>query len=102
GLLWGVRLARRRVVRLPGGRVATLLLMGCLFSSGSVTSFMAVERIPASLAALIFYLNPVIVTVFSTLLYKTPFTRARLGVLIASLVGCALTTNIESGDVNLT
>jgi drug/metabolite transporter (DMT)-like permease len=99
-LLWGILLARRQVVRLPGRRIGTLLLMGWLFSAGSVMSFMAVERIPASLAALIFYLNPVIVTVFSTVLFKTRFTRARLAVLIASLVGCALTTNIESGEVN--
>lgn len=100
-LIWGILLARRQVVRLPAHTIARLLAMGLLFSAGSVASFMSVERISASMAALIFYLYPVVVTAASTLLFRLHFSRARLGVLIASLVGCALTVNLESGDVNL-
>jgi len=100
-LLWAILLARGQIVRLPARRVGWLLLMGLLFSAGSVASFMAVERIPASTAALIFYLYPVIVTVVSSVVFQTRFTRSRFAVLVASLAGCALTANVESGPLNL-
>lgn len=100
-LLWGWLLATRGVVRLPARRVGALLLMGLLFSAGSVASFMSVERIPASMAALLFYLYPVVVTAVSAVAFHTRFTRSRAGVLVASLLGCALTANVESGPLDL-
>lgn len=100
-LIWGILIARGGLVRLPAQRIGRLLLMGVLFSAGSVASFMAVERIPASTAALIFYLYPVVITVASALLFRTRFTRSRLAVLCAALLGCALTANVESGPLNL-
>ncbi|MDQ3547720.1 MAG: DMT family transporter, partial [Chloroflexota bacterium] len=100
GIFWLLLLARRQVRRLPAPRIAAFALMGLLFAAGSTVSFMSVERIPASLSALVFYIYPAIVTAGSALFFRTRFTLPQLGVLVAAVTGCALTVDLQTGDID--
>ena len=99
-IFWLLLLARRRVRKLPRQRIVAFGLMGLLFAAGSTTSFMSVERIPASLSALVFYIYPAIVTAGSALIFGTRFSLPQLGVLVAAVGGCALTVDLQSGDID--
>ncbi|HUG16898.1 MAG TPA: DMT family transporter [Thermomicrobiales bacterium] len=99
-IFWLMLAARRRVRRLPARRIAGFALMGLLFSAGSTTSFMSVERIPAALAAHVFYIYPAIVTLRSAIFFKTRFPPSRLLVLLATLLGCALTVDVQTGGID--
>ena len=101
-LMWAIVAARGQARRLPARRIGGFALMGLFFSAGSVASFKSVEYIPASLAALVFYIYPAIVTLGSALFFGTRYTLARLAVLTASLVGIALTIDVQSGPVSIT
>jgi drug/metabolite transporter (DMT)-like permease len=100
-IFWVMLAARRRIRRLPARRIAGFALMGVLFAGGSITSFMAVERIPASLAALVLYIYPALVTLGSAIFFKTRFPPSRLLVLLATLIGCALTVDPRAGEINV-
>jgi drug/metabolite transporter (DMT)-like permease len=99
-IFWLLLAARRKLQRLPLARIAGLSLMGVLFAAGSTVSFMSVERIPASLASLVFYIYPAIVTLGSALIFKTRFPPSRLLVLLATLTGCALTVDLQAGPID--
>jgi drug/metabolite transporter (DMT)-like permease len=99
-LLWLILALRRQVQRLPARRIAALWLMGLLFSVGAMASFKSVEYMPASLAALLFYIYPAFIALGSALWFKTRFTVSRMMVLLASLAGCALTINVQGGPVD--
>lgn len=100
-LFWVYLLLRRQPLRLPRGRLVGFLLMGVLFSVGALFSFMAVERIDAGLAALLIYTYPVLVAVASAVLFKLRLTRGRALLLLASLLGCLLTINVQAGAIDL-
>jgi drug/metabolite transporter (DMT)-like permease len=99
-IFWLLLLARRKVRRLPRQRIAAFALMGFLFAAGSTASFMSVERIPASLSALVFYIYPAIVTAGSALVFGTRFSLPQIAVLIGAVTGCALTVDLQSGDID--
>lgn len=93
-------LARQKARRLPATKIAAFALMGLLFAAGSTASFMSVERIPASLSALVFYIYPAIVTAGSALFFGTRFSLPQLAILVGALTGCALTVDLRSGDID--
>ena len=100
GIFWLLLLARRQVRQLPRQRIAAFALMGLLFAAGSTASFMSVERIPASLSALVFYIYPAIVTAGSALVFGTRFSLPQIGVLIGAVTGCALTVDLQAGGID--
>lgn len=100
-IFWIILAARGRVQRLPRRRIAGFALMGLMFSGSSTTSFMAIERIPASLAILVLYIYPAFITLGSAVVFKTRFQPSRLLVLVATMTGCVLTVDPQGGDVNL-
>jgi drug/metabolite transporter (DMT)-like permease len=99
-IFWLLLLARRRVRKLPKQRIAAFAAMGLLFAAGSTASFMSVERIPASLSALVFYIYPAIVTAGSALVFGTRFSLPQLAVLVGAVGGCALTVDLQTGDID--
>jgi drug/metabolite transporter (DMT)-like permease len=99
-IFWLLLVARQRVRRLPTQKIALFASMGFLFAAGSTTSFMSVERIPASLSALVFYIYPAIVTAGSALVFGTRFSLPQLAVLVAAVSGCALTVDLQTGDID--
>ncbi len=99
-IFWLLLLVRRRVRRLPARSVAAFALMGLLFAGSSTMSFMSVERIPASLSALVFYIYPAMVTAGSALLFGTRFSLPQLAVLVSAITGCVLTVDMQSGTID--
>ncbi len=100
-LFWLYLLLTGNAQRLPRRKAGGFVLMGLLFSGGSLLSFMAVERIGAGLAALLLYLYPAIVTAAAALFLALRITRSRVLILLASLLGCVLTVDVQGGSVDL-
>jgi drug/metabolite transporter (DMT)-like permease len=100
-VLWGILALRGQARPLPARRIAGFVLMGAFLSGSATASFIAVQRIPAALAALLFYIYPALIAAASALLYGTRYTLSRLLVLVASLAGCALTVDVQTGSLNV-
>ncbi|WP_052547525.1 EamA family transporter [Fimbriimonas ginsengisoli] len=97
--LWAVVLTKREP--LPRGKkLGMLLLMGvAIYFAQSYTYFAAIQHIPAAMVSLLLYLYPVIVTLFSILLFKEKLTVVRVGALALALLGTALTIGrVGHGD----
>ena len=87
-----VLMALRRVA-FPRRRILLgLVLMGGVGYVGqSLAYFTALTMVSAGLVALLLYLYPAIVTVFSAIFFKERLTVAKTGALVLALVGTALT-----------
>jgi drug/metabolite transporter (DMT)-like permease len=99
-LLWLLLVARGHATRLPARIVWRFLLMGCFFTASATSAFMAIERIPASLATLVYYAYPAIASLGSALLFGTRVTPARAVVLAAALAGVGLTLDVRGGAID--
>ncbi|PLR84895.1 EamA family transporter [Bacillus canaveralius] len=82
--------------------VSLFILGGVLYSLQSTFYFVAVQYIPASLAALILYLYPVFVAVLSFFINKEKLSKPLLVSIIVSLFGMVLILGAPAGNVNYT
>ncbi|MES9995364.1 EamA family transporter [Desulfovibrio aminophilus] len=87
-----VLLIRNPAALRPSPRLlAKAALLGCVFYVfQSVLFFMALERIPASTTALVFYFYPVAVTLLSALIFRLRIDRYVVASLTLVMLGCAL------------
>lgn len=94
-----VPLALARKTRFPAGRtLAALILLGGLgYVAHSLCFFMALEHIPASLAALLMYLYPALVAFGGAAFFGQRLGRGRLAALALALAGMALAIDPEGG-----
>lgn len=102
GLLWLWLALRGQATRLPARVVWRFLLMGCFFTASAISAFLAIERMPASLATLVYYAYPALATIGSVVLFHTRLTLARGLILLAALAGVALTIDVRGGEVSST
>jgi drug/metabolite transporter (DMT)-like permease len=94
-------LARLRRERLPTGRtlVGLLLLGGVGYVTESLTYFLALERISASLTALLLYFYPALVVLLSAVLTRRSPRPLALACVVAATAGTALTVGrLEGGQ----
>ena len=99
-LVWGFVLVARRPV--PLGRRATgVVLLGALYAGNSLAFMIGLERIPASLASLVFFTYPAVTVVLARLWAREPLTRRRVLCLGLATAGCALTVGQGMTDVDL-
>ncbi|PLR77410.1 EamA family transporter [Bacillus sp. V3-13] len=77
-------------------------LGGVLYTLQSTFYFLAVQYIPASLAALILYLYPVFVAVLSFFINNEKLSKPLLASIIVSLCGIVLILGAPAGNVNYT
>lgn len=90
GLLWAFVLLTGRPV--PVGRRATgVVLLGALYAGNSLAFMVGLERIPASLASLVFFTYPAVTVVMARFVSREPLTARRLLCLGLATAGCALT-----------
>jgi drug/metabolite transporter (DMT)-like permease len=88
-VLWGVRILLDR--RLPTrDRIGAILSLGVLYSGNSLTFMLGLDRIPASLASLVFFTYPVVVVLITRIWFGERLTRRRLTALVAATIGCGL------------
>ncbi len=90
-VLVGIVARARRAPR-PRGRtlVALALLGGVGYVGHSVLYLEAVQRAPAGLVALLFYLYPVLVTLLAAAFLREPLTRGRVLCLLGATAGLLL------------
>ena len=89
-LLLGAALGER-VVSIGRARVACLLLMGGLgYFTASITLFVALQTLPASLCELMQFVYPALVALEAWLFFKRPLTAVQAGALALSIGGAAL------------
>ncbi len=99
GLVWAVvgiarRPLPRREVRRP------LLGLGALYATNSLAFMIGLDRVPASLASLVFFTYPAVTVLLARAMLGEALTSRRLGSLLLATVGCALTAGIgaRGGD----
>ena len=86
GALFGERLRS-----ITGSKVVALLLMGGLgYFTASITFFIALQTLPASLCELMQFVYPALVAVETWLFFRQPLTPLQGGALALSLGGAAL------------
>lgn len=91
GMLALAALAGQNPLRLGRTRLLTLLSMGMFFySAQSLTYFLALRSLPASLVVLIAYIYPSLVVVAGWLFLRRAITAKHGVALVASLVGVAM------------
>lgn len=93
GLMWVRGLA------LPRGRtlLGLVLLGGLAYVGQSLAFFTALTMASAGLVALLLYLYPVLVTIFSVVLFKERLTRPKVSALVLAVVGTGLTIGPVGG-----
>ena len=98
-LVWAFVLGAGRP-RPPRGRVAGLCLLGVLYAVNAVCYMLGLERLPASLATLVFFTYPAMTVVLARVWVGERLTRRRITALGLATAGCALTvgTGVGSGD----
>ena len=79
-------------VFMASGLVSILLL--------SIVYFQCQTMCSLSVAAVLLYLAPSFVVLFSAVLWKTPLTKRKLAALAVSLLGCVLVSGILSGEAS--
>jgi drug/metabolite transporter (DMT)-like permease len=91
-MLWGLRAAMRPAQRLPRGRALWLALaLGAMgYTAQSALFFTALTRIDASLAALVLYLFPALVTIGAVALGRDRLDPVRVGALLLAFAGLVL------------
>lgn len=93
-----VLFARRPLPR--RGMVLPLLGLGALYATNSLAYMVSLERIPASLATLVFFTYPAVVVLLSRLVLGETLTARRAVSLLLVTVGCGLTVGggLRGGD----
>jgi drug/metabolite transporter (DMT)-like permease len=96
-VMTAVMLVRR--MPFPRGRVLLgLVLMGAVGYAGvSLAYFTALTMASAGLVALLLYLYPALVMVFSVVFLRERLSRVKVAILFLALVGTALTTGLVGG-----
>lgn len=96
-----VLMLTRRSRRPSRKQVAALLALGGIVYVGqSLTYFLAMQHMAASVAALVIYIYPAIVAVFSTVFLRYPLTRLKAAAVGLSVLGCGLTVG-RLGDAGV-
>ena len=95
-LLWAVVVVLRIPVRAAGARALVLLALGALPATQAFLLYEAVARIPASVATLLLYTYPAIVTVLVIALRRERINRGKLLALGLSACGLVLVLGLPS------
>lgn len=88
------KIARKQLLSL-------ILLGGILYMLQSTFYFSAVKYIPASLAALLLYLNPIFVAILSFFVNKEKVTKLLIVAISLSFMGIVLVLGTPAGKINL-
>jgi len=101
-VMWLVVLVFRRNPRLAPKQLLILVVLGAVgYGLMSMSFFNAVKLIPASLAAILLYTYPVIVTVLSAKIEKEAITKFKIISLVISSVGLVMVVGVALQGVNL-
>ena len=96
-VLWGLLplmpRSRRVPVRQPPRSLLGAGALGLLFVSNSLFYYQSLTLLPAGIAAVLVFVFPALVALWSALFLREPLTRPKLGALGLALLGCFLTVD---------
>ena len=93
-------LFHRQVFRIKLKHLPIFLCSGLLsILTLSLVYFQCQTMCSLSVAAVLLYLAPSFVVIFSAVLWKTPLTKRKLIALVVSLLGCVMVSGIIGGDM---
>lgn len=101
GVMWVLLLVKGENPRVTRSQLVSLLALGALgYGVMSTCFFYAVKLIPASMASILLYTYPIIVTLLSAWIYKEAITRKKLMALVISSVGLLLVVGVVFQGLN--
>ncbi len=100
--MWAVILLTGQAIYLTVKEMASLFLVSLLGYGGAGTFYFAsLQTIPPSLASLLLFTHPILVTLFEIIFYRYPVTAKKLTALILSSAGIFLVLGNISGDISI-
>lgn len=93
---------QRNVQRKTGKQVLCLLLSGGLIGLNWICLFEAYNFVPVSIATLCYYVQPILVLLFSAVLFREHLHRKQVLCFVVSTIGLLCVLNVTGGNVNLT
>jgi drug/metabolite transporter (DMT)-like permease len=98
GMLWALALVRgTSLYKVPLGTMPILVTQGVSYAGTALGFFYALSYWSASLAAIVFYLHPVLTITVATFLFKERFTRSKGAAVLLAVLGTALISSPGSG-----
>lgn len=92
---------RRDRIALPRAHAIRAIGLGVVTAGYTLALLMALDRVPAGIAMLVFYLFPIFTGVIVALMGWTRFDRKTAGASIVALLGLALTLGVRPEDYDL-
>ncbi|WP_423930366.1 DMT family transporter [Candidatus Palauibacter sp.] len=97
GLVWAFVFATGRPCP-PRRRVVGLCLLGVLYAGNAMCYMLGLDRLPASLATLVFFTYPAMTVLLARIWVGERLTSRRITALALAMVGCALTVGLGVGS----
>ena len=88
--------------RKTGKQVLCLLLSGGFIGLNWICLFEAYHFVPVSIATLCYYVQPILVLLFSAVLFRERLHRKQVLCFVVSTIGLLCVLNVTGGNVNLT
>lgn len=100
-VMWVVLLIKGENPRVTRGQLLSLFALGALgYGVVATCFFVAVKLIPASMASILLYTYPIIVTLLSAWIYQERVTRVKLLALLISTIGLLLVVGVVVQGLN--
>lgn len=101
-ILWIIVLLKHKQYKLGRSKILQLFALGTLgYVSTTAAYFSALNYISASLVALLFYSNPIIVCVLSYFVFKEEINKNKAIALILSLLGLVFIVGFSIGSIDI-
>lgn len=101
-IMWTISLIKKIDYKVGKKKVIHLILLGSIgYNSTTAAYFYALNFISTPLVALVFYTNPIIVSVLSYFIIKEKVTKSKIIALILSSVGLMMIVGFSIGNVNI-
>jgi drug/metabolite transporter (DMT)-like permease len=101
-IIWAICFIKKLDYKIGKNNIIFLILLGSIgYNSTTAAYFISLNHISAPLVSLIFYTNPVIVSVLSYFVFKESATKSKVTALILSSIGLMMIVGFSLGNVNL-
>lgn len=101
-ILWVIVFIKRIEYNLGRQKIIYLVLLGSIgYNSATAAYFSALSYISTPLVALVYYTNPIIVTILSFFIIKEEISKNKAAALAISTLGLAMIVGFSLGNVNM-
>ncbi len=102
-IMWVICIVKKLEFKMDKKKIISLISLGAIgYNSTTAAYFIALNYISTPMVGLIFYTNPIIVSLLSYFIIKEKATRSKIIALILSSIGLAMIVGYGLGSVNIT